>query len=136
MRIVRQVVVLDAADLAVESAFWAGVLGGRVFADDTWHSVVDSDGEWRVGVQLAPDHVPPEWPDGSPQQVHLDLHVEDPRAAHDQVMALGAQLLRPAADLDSEEGHQVYADPAGHPFCIGWGHPSREALARFVAQQP
>jgi hypothetical protein len=27
----------------------------------------------------------------------------------------------------------VYADPAGHPFCIGWGHPSREALAEFVA---
>jgi len=26
----------------------------------------------------------------------------------------------------------VYADPAGHPFCIGWGHPSREALADFV----
>jgi hypothetical protein len=26
----------------------------------------------------------------------------------------------------------VYADPAGHPFCIGWGHPSRSALARIV----
>jgi hypothetical protein len=41
--------------------------------------------------------------------------------------------LPAAADLDSEEGHQVYADPAGHPFCIGWGHPSRAALAAFVA---
>jgi hypothetical protein len=29
----------------------------------------------------------------------------------------------------------VYADPAGHPFCIGWGHPSREALARYVADR-
>jgi hypothetical protein len=27
----------------------------------------------------------------------------------------------------------VYADPAGHPFCIGWGQPSREVLAEFVA---
>jgi hypothetical protein len=135
METVRQVVVLDAADLASESAFWAGVLGGRVFADDTFHSVIDAAGEWRIGVQLAPDHVPPDWPDGSPQQVHLDLHVVDPRAAHDEVIALGARLLRPAADLDSEEGHQVYADPAGHPFCIGWGHPSREALAQFVAGQ-
>jgi hypothetical protein len=43
--------------------------------------------------------------------------------------------LQPAPDLDSEEGHQVYADPAGHPFCIGWGHPSREALAAFVAER-
>ena len=23
------------------------------------------------------------------------------------------------------EGHQVDADPAGHPFCIGWGEPTR-----------
>jgi hypothetical protein len=29
----------------------------------------------------------------------------------------------------------VYADPAGHPFCIGWGQPSPEALAAFVADQ-
>jgi hypothetical protein len=29
----------------------------------------------------------------------------------------------------------VYAEPAGHPFCIGWGHPSREALAAIVADR-
>lgn len=134
MRMVRHVVVFDAADLGAESAFWAGVLDGHVFADEAFHSVVDAAGLWRIGVQLAPNHVPPDWPDGTPQQVHLDLHVDDPRAAHAEVMALGARLLQ-AADLDSEEGHQVYADPAGHPFCIGWGHPSPEALARFVADQ-
>jgi hypothetical protein len=70
-----------------------------------------------------------------PQQVHLDLHVADPRAAHEEAIALGARLLQPAPDLDAAEGHQVYADPAGHPFCIGWGHPSREALAAFVADR-
>ena len=135
MRMVRGVVVFDAADLSSESAFWAGMLGGRVFEDVTWHTVIDAEGKWRIGVQLAPNHVPPEWPDGSPQQVHLDLHVEDARSAHNEAIALGARLLRPAPDLDSEEGHQVYADPAGHPFCIGWGHPSPEALAAFVAEQ-
>jgi hypothetical protein len=134
MDLVRSVVVFDAADLASESAFWAGLLGGHVVADDNWHSVIDAAGEWRVGVQLAPGHVPPDWPTGAPQQVHLDLHVEDPRAAHDQAIALGARLLQ-AADLDSEEGNQVYADPAGHPFCIGWGQPSREWLAAFVAER-
>ena len=135
MDMVRQVIVFDAADLQAESAFWAGILGGHVFKDDDWHSVIDSAGEWRIGVQLAPNHVPPEWPDGTQQQqVHLDLHVEDVRAAHDEALALGARLLQPAPDLDAPEGHKVYADPAGHPFCIGWGQPSREALAAFVAK--
>lgn len=132
---VRQVIVFDAADLHAESAFWAGILDGHVFEDERWHSVVDAAGEWRVGVQLAPDHVAPEWPSGNPQQVHIDLHVEDPLIAHQQAIALGARLLKPAADLYSDEGFQVYADPAGHPFCIGWGHPSRDALARFVAER-
>jgi catechol 2,3-dioxygenase-like lactoylglutathione lyase family enzyme len=124
VEIARQVIVFDAADLAAESAFWAGVLGGRVVPDDDdgWHSVLDAKGRWRIGVQLAPDHVPPDWPHGAPQQVHLDLHVEDPAAAHAEVMALGARLLQAADDLGAAEGHQVYADPAGHPFCVGWGH--------------
>jgi hypothetical protein len=130
----RTVVVFDAADLHAESAFWAGMLDGHVFADETFHSVVDAAGEWRIGVQLAPAHVPPDWPDGAPQQVHLDLHVTDPREAHEQATRLGARLLR-ADDLTSEAGHQVYADPAGHPFCIGWGQPSREQLAAHVRER-
>jgi catechol 2,3-dioxygenase-like lactoylglutathione lyase family enzyme len=135
MKLVREVIVFDAADLHAESAFWAAILGGHVFEEDAWHSVIDAVGEWRIGVQLAPQHVPPDWPHGAPQQLHLDLHVDDSRAAHEEVMALGARLLRSAPDLDSDEGHQVYADPAGHPFCIGWGHPSREALAAFVNER-
>lgn len=50
--------------------------------------------------------------------MHLDLFVDDIRAAHDEAMALGARLLKPADDIDSAEGFQVYADPAGHPFCL------------------
>ena len=59
MELVRQVVVFDAADLETESTFWAGMLGGRVFRDPTWHGVIDAHGRWVIGVQLAPDHVPP-----------------------------------------------------------------------------
>lgn len=135
MNLIRSVVVFDAANLHTESAFWAGILGGHVFEDEEFHCAIDGAGRWRIGVQLAPNHVSPDWPDGAPQQAHIDLHVEDPKQAHDQAMALGAHLLLAAPDLDSTEGHQVYADPAGHPFCIGWGHPSREALARFVAER-
>ena len=134
MEMVRHVVVFDAADVAAESSFWAGMFEGQVFGDDSFHCVITASGDWRVGVQLAPDHVPPEWPDGRPQQIHLDLHVEDPRDADKTAVRLGARLLQDG-DLDQPEGHRVYADPAGHPFCIGWGHPSRDAVAAFFADR-
>ena len=132
MDLIRTVVVFDAADLGAESAFWAGILDGHVVAEDDWHSVIDAAGEWRVGVQLAPGHVAPEWPEGAPQQVHLDLHAEDFAVAHERAVALGARLLQASAEPGADQGHQVYADPAGHPFCIGWGHPSRERLKAYV----
>jgi predicted enzyme related to lactoylglutathione lyase len=125
MRTMFQVVVFDAADLAAESSFWAGVLDGTVDAEERWHMVM-VDGMPRVGVQLSPDHVPPDWPDGSPpQQIHLDLWVEDFDAAHERVVSLGAKLLKPAEDGDSADSFQVYADPAGHPFCLCWIKPRR-----------
>ena len=118
MRINQQVVVFDAADLSAESSFWAGVLDGTVETDDDWHAVL-VDGEPRVAVQLAPNHVPPDWPDGAPeQQIHLDLWVEDFETAHERVTSLGARVLKPAEDVDSPDNFQVYADPAGHPFCL------------------
>ncbi|NUR05545.1 MAG: VOC family protein [Nocardioidaceae bacterium] len=105
--------------MGAESAFWAGVLDGTVRAEDDWHTVA-VDGAPRVGVQLAPDHVPPQWPDGAPQQIHLDLWVEDFPEAHERVMSLGARVLQEAAPSDAADRFQVYADPAGHPFCLCW----------------
>lgn len=132
MRYIRHVVVFDAADVAAESAFWAAMLDGRtVDDDDRFHCVVDADGQWRIGVQFAPNHTPPEWPHGSPQQVHIDLHVDDGAAAHQRALDLGATVLR-QGDLDAEEGNTVYADPAGHPFCIGWGHPDDTQLRLYL----
>ena len=119
MRIRYQVVTFDAADLESESAFWAGVLGGEVHPDSDWH-MVTVDGEPRVGVQLAPGHVAPDWPHGTPQQIHLDLWVDDFPAAHEHVMALGARVLQEAHGNTSGDDFQVYADPAGHPFCLCW----------------
>ena len=121
MKTKRQIVVFDAADLGAESAFWAGLLGGTVQANGEWHTVV-IDGEWWLAVQFAPHHVPPVWPDGTPeQQVHLDLWIDDLTTAHDEAIALGARLLKAADNLDAAQGWQVYADPAGHPFCLCWG---------------
>ncbi|MCB1245794.1 MAG: VOC family protein [Acidimicrobiia bacterium] len=118
-RIDHQVIVFDAADIGAESAFWAGVLGGEVDEDGGWHMVI-VDGAPKVGVQHAPNHVPPEWPDGNPQQIHLDLWVDDFEAAHDRVMDLGAVVLQEAEGGDDPDDFQVYADPAGHPFCLCW----------------
>jgi predicted enzyme related to lactoylglutathione lyase len=75
----------------------------------------------QIGVQLAPDHIRPEWPDGNAQQIHLDIHVDDLAAAHADVMGLGGRLLKGADNPSAAEGFQVYADPAGHPFCLCWG---------------
>ena len=134
MERIRHVVVFDAADVAAESGFWAAMLDGRVVDEDPrFHCVIDSHGNWLVGVQRAPGHVPPEWPDGQPQQVHVDFHVTDPAAAHRRALDLGARLLQDATDPESGEGHRVYADPAGHPFCLGWGHPTQAQLAEFLA---
>jgi predicted enzyme related to lactoylglutathione lyase len=122
VKISRTVVVVDAADVPAVSAFWAGLFGGTVETDgDDWHNVL-VDGECRLAVQLAPNHVPPDWPNGTPQQqIHLDLSIDDIRAAHEEAVVLGARLLQPAEDLSAPSGFQVYADPAGHPFCLCLG---------------
>jgi catechol 2,3-dioxygenase-like lactoylglutathione lyase family enzyme len=133
MKILRTVVVFDAADLEEESAFWAAILNGQVARDDEWHTVFDESGEWRVGIDLNPKYVRPEWPNGvQQQQVHLNLQVEDQYVAHEEVLALGASLLEPGKSMDTPEGFLVYADPAGHPFCIAWGQPSAEQIASFL----
>ena len=119
MKITRQVVVFDAPDIDVESTFWAALLGGTVSSQNEWHTVL-VDGEPRIDVQHAPNHVRPQWPDGAPQQVHLDLYVDDIEAAHAHALAVGAVLLQ-AAPTSRCPGFQVYEDPAGHPFCLCWG---------------
>jgi hypothetical protein len=59
---------------------------------------------------------PPRWPDPSaPEQLHLDLAFDDPTAA-DAAERLGAVRLPDPNRPD----HFVYADPAGHPFCMGF----------------
>jgi hypothetical protein len=123
MRILRRVIVIDARDIEAEGAFWAGILGGSVHRDDDWHSIV-VDGEWVMGVQLAPNHVPPQWPTGDQQQqIHLDLHVDDLEGATALAVELGGRQLqapkRPADNPDGTEMFTVYASPAGHPFCFG-----------------
>ncbi|MFD3306849.1 VOC family protein [Streptomyces sp. NPDC058656] len=114
-------VALDCPDPPALAEFYAGVLGGEVKQyDDDWYDLYAPGGH-RISFQRAPDHRPPDWPraDGNSQQLHLDFLVPDIDAAEPQVLALGATPL----DLDDEGGSRrfrVYADPAGHPFCLCW----------------
>ncbi len=60
------------------------------------------------------DAEPPRWPDPAyPAQVHMDLMFDDPEPIAERVIELGGSVLRP------RDGFPVYADPAGHPFCLG-----------------
>jgi catechol 2,3-dioxygenase-like lactoylglutathione lyase family enzyme len=113
-------VVLDCPDPAALAAFYSQLLGLPITNQgDDWVVVAANDTSSGLAFQLARDHRSPTWPDlAVPQQVHLDVMVEDVAAAEPLVLALGAKRL---------DGENVYADPAGHPFCLirrpGWAPP-------------
>jgi catechol-2,3-dioxygenase len=112
-------VVLDCADPVALASFYQGVLGGEVSQDgDGWVDL--AVGEHRLSFQKVDDHQPPTWPDGHPQQFHLDLTVEEYDGPHALVTSLGATPLDPVEPPPSQGARtwRVYADPAGHPFCL------------------
>jgi hypothetical protein len=57
----------------------------------------------------------PAWPDGAPQQAHLDFFVDDLDAGEAEVLAIGARKTD-TQPLPSE--WRVFLDPVGHPFCL------------------
>lgn len=60
------------------------------------------------------DAEPPRWPDPAhPAQIHVDLMFDDPAPVAARVVELGGAILH------QRDGFPVYADPAGHPFCLG-----------------
>src|SRR5262249_20202151 len=104
-------VVLDAPDIPRQPACYSGRAGRtQNYAGREWITMTTDDG-WRIGLQSAPNHVPPQWPDAShPQQAHLDLRVPDLAASTQKAIELGAKLLR------ENERWNTLTDPAGHPF--------------------
>jgi len=113
-------VVLDCPDPRALAEFYAGLLGQDIADDgnDSWQSLTGDGSGVSLAFQLSPNYVAPRWPDGPPQQLHLDLTVEDFAAAHEQAVALGATPLSPAPEPGETDGFRVYADPVGHPFCL------------------
>ncbi|GGL89788.1 VOC family protein [Nakamurella endophytica] len=110
--------VLDTPEPQRLAEFYCALLGWTVTdRSDDWVTIRPSaDSPTGLAFQLAPDLVPPTWPDPAvPQQVHLDLTVPDIDAAEPQILELGA---RPTGVQGSGGGFRAYLDPSGHPFCL------------------
>ncbi|WP_370970235.1 VOC family protein [Amycolatopsis sp. cg9] len=111
------VVALDCPDPVALAGFYRAVLewdAPEVAEDGHWVTLKNPLGGAGIAFQRVPDHRPPSWPSAErPQQLHLDLNVTDLEAAHERVLGLGAKLLD-----DEPKTFRVYADPAGHPFCL------------------
>ena len=119
--------IVDCPDPLALAEFWSAVLGTPItYRSEDFVVVAPTEHHSGLGFQRVPDHEPPTWGDPArPQQIHLDVMVDDVVAAHTHVLALGARRLSPA-DPGAGEG-DVYADPAGHPFCLvprpSWAPP-------------
>ena len=122
--------VLDCTDPRLLAEFYRRLLGlvyrqgdepseGEVDVD--WLVLVAPSGERRLAFQQVDELPETTWPEpGVPQQMHLDMTVPDRAeldAQHERALALGARMVLDRTD-DPEEPLRVYADPAGHRFCM------------------
>ncbi len=126
--------VLDTTDARGLAEFYRALLGLEYRAGDEppapgepdrmgedWLVLRDPVGDTSVAFQQVSELAPATWLEpGVPQQLHLDLTVptvEDLELQHQRALELGARLLYDRFD-DPDEPLRVYADPAGHPFCV------------------
>ena len=109
--------IIDCPDPSKLASFYEELLGMiRVQDGGDWVVIGDAADRPGVAFQRASDHRPPTWPDPEqPQQMHFDVRVQDIAEAESRVLALGARRLSGGG-----EQFRVYADPAGHPFCLVW----------------
>jgi catechol 2,3-dioxygenase-like lactoylglutathione lyase family enzyme len=127
-------VVLDATDARAAAEFYRALLGFVYRSGDEpppagqpdphgddWLVLRDRGGEARLAFQHVAELPPSTWPDPQvPQQLHLDLTVPDVdelTVQRDRALSLGAAVLQDRS-TDPDEPLYVFADPAGHPFCI------------------
>ena len=124
-------VVLDAPNARTLAEFYRELFGLEYRDGDAPPPPGAPDQDWLVlrnphgGPQLAFQETegvrPSTWPDPEvPQMFHLDTVVPDTAELETQkqrALDLGATVLLDRTD-DEEEPLYVFADPAGHPFCI------------------
>jgi predicted enzyme related to lactoylglutathione lyase len=118
MAVTIRSVVFDCSDAAALASFYAALLGGQLnVTDPNWCVVTFGDVSPKLAFQRVGSYVSPDWPDGAPQQVHLDLTVPDIEEASHPAGSRGARVL---GERVEEPGgtYLVHTDPAGHPFCL------------------
>jgi hypothetical protein len=114
------VAALDTRDPVGLAHFYSALTGwpirqGDLEEDADWVELVAPGGGATIACQLAPGHVPPEWPgEEHPQQAHLDFAVPDLDEGEAFVLGKGARKH----ELQPDPGWRVFLDPAGHPFCL------------------
>lgn len=105
-------VTYDVPDASAAASFWSRVLGQKVAYDQD--NIAMLEGERPVLFQGVEAYTAPQWPDpAKPQQGHLDLVVADLDAGEKAVLDIGASRLPGGGQT-----FRVFADPAGHPFCL------------------
>ena len=125
--------VLDCREARPLADFYRDLLGYEYRPGDEtpedgedWLVIRPPGGGHALAFQVNPEYVAPVWtpepdrPGDQQQMLHLDLTVPDVAALEEQrtrALARGATELFDRSD-DEEEPLYVFADPAGHPFCI------------------
>lgn len=106
--------VIDCPDPGALATFYGALLDWKVEVSPEW-AEIRSDYGHAISFQPVDPYTPPVWPgQGVPQQMHLDVIVDDLDAAEQAVLEVGA----------TKHEHQpgttfrVFLDPAGHPFCL------------------
>jgi hypothetical protein len=119
-RIQFSAVTVNAPDAMALARFYAEVTEGAPTGNGHWATLATPNGV--INFQQIAGHVPPTWPEGQvPMQMHLEFYVEDLEATEKRVLAAGAVKF---GYQPNDDHCYVYADPAGHPFCLStWGKP-------------
>jgi hypothetical protein len=107
--------VLDCPDPWLLSVFYTALLGKPLtHNDDDGYAMIGETGAQPILFQQVAGYNAPRWPDPAhPQQLHLDVVVEDLDTAEEATLALGA--TRVPGDGTT---FRVFADPVGKPFCL------------------
>lgn len=106
--------VLDCPDPAVLARFYGALLDWQVTESEDWWEARADNGQCLCFQQVA-DYAAPAWPGQErPQQMHLDVVVDDLDEAEQAVLGLGATR----AEHQPGTTFRVFLDPAGHPFCL------------------
>jgi hypothetical protein len=106
--------VIDCPDAAALATFYATMLDWKAEISEGWADIRAEYGHC-ISFQQVAEYKPPRWPgQGLPQQMHLDVIVDDLDVAEEAVLALGAIKH----EHQPGKTFRVFLDPAGHPFCL------------------